>query len=124
MIKWQTRFRAFGALTRSPVTVVVISERHPKKSIWRQYRKLNEVCEVLVRGYVLFEVEAANSGDVRETLTHHSLGGCKVLASEMQPGEIITHLEADGFESFNTAVAELAALPDVLRATTLRIAMA
>lgn len=73
------------------------------------------------RAYVLFEVERA-SGDVTlERLTHHSLGGCKVLASEIVPGEIIAHLEADGLGNFNAALVELLGEAGVQRATTLRI---
>lgn len=76
---------------------------------------------MLARGYVLFEVEPA-SGDVAlERLTRHSLGGCKVLASGIFPGEIIAHLEADGLENFNAALVELLGETGVRRATTLRI---
>ncbi|MGW4759547.1 hypothetical protein [Streptomyces chartreusis] len=76
---------------------------------------------MLVRAYVLFEVESASDGTTLERLTHHSLGGCKVLASEVYPREIIAHLEADGLENFNTALAELLGVAGVRRATTLRI---
>ncbi|MGI5372728.1 hypothetical protein ACQEV2_00340 [Streptomyces sp. CA-251387] len=76
---------------------------------------------MVARAYVLFEVEPT-SGDVAlERLTHHSLGGCKVLANEIVPGEIIAHLEADGLENFNAALVELLGETGVQRATTLRI---
>ncbi|MFI2761857.1 hypothetical protein ACH5A3_23800 [Streptomyces echinatus] len=73
-----------------------------------------------MRAYVLFEVDPA-SDDVLERLAHHSLGGCKVLASEIYPHEIIAGLEADRLEDFNTAMGELAGEAGVLRTTTLRI---
>lgn len=76
---------------------------------------------MLARAYVLFEVEPANGDVALERLTHHSLGGCKVLASEIVPGEIIAHLEADGLESFNAALSELLGEVGVQRATALRI---
>ncbi|MFF4948409.1 hypothetical protein ACWC2K_36850 [Streptomyces chattanoogensis] len=82
---------------------------------------------VLVRAYVLFEVDPAAEG-VLERLTHHSLGNCKVLASQLYPEEIVAGLEADGFEAealenFNAAVAELVGEAGVRRATTLGISL-
>ncbi|MEU6672452.1 hypothetical protein [Streptomyces sp. NPDC046727] len=75
---------------------------------------------MLVRAYVLFEVDPAGD-DVLERLTQHSLAGCKVLAREIYPHEIVAGLEAERLEDFNAAVSELAGEAGVLRATTLRI---
>ncbi|MFJ2006723.1 hypothetical protein [Streptomyces chartreusis] len=82
---------------------------------------------MIVRAYVLFEVDAA-ADDVLDRLTHHSLGNCKVLASQLYSGQIVAGLEADGFEAealthFNAAVAELTSERGVRRATTLGIAL-
>ncbi|MGW1953309.1 hypothetical protein ACWCPI_11135 [Streptomyces sp. NPDC001920] len=76
---------------------------------------------MLVRAYVLFEVEPAGEGSALDRLTHHSLGGCKVLATEIMPNEIVAHLEAEGLDSFNAALAELLGVGGVRRATTLRL---
>ncbi|MEU0213378.1 hypothetical protein [Streptomyces canus] len=76
---------------------------------------------MLVRAYVLFDVEPTSGSAALERLTHHSLGGCKVLASEIFPDEIIAHLEADGLESFNAALVELQGEAGVQQATTLRL---
>ncbi|WP_432196838.1 hypothetical protein [Streptomyces sp. bgisy027] len=76
---------------------------------------------MVARAYVLFEVEPAGDDVALERLTHHSLGGCKVLANKITPGEIIAHLEADGLENFNAALVELLGETGVQRATTLRI---
>ncbi|MFF4088852.1 hypothetical protein ACFYY9_18455 [Streptomyces nigra] len=76
-----------------------------------------------MRGYVLFEARGGDASVTVEALTHLSLGGCKVLAKEIYPDEIVAHFEADGLDSFNAAVVELMAEPNLQTATILRIAI-